>query len=332
MESIRVGVIGTGRMGINHCRIYATLRGVEFAGVCDLDPEVGIRAAERYDTRFYSEVDELLGCVDAVSIATPTPTHYELAIRCLERGIHVLVEKPLAENLRQAEDLVAATEANSVVFQVGHIERFNPAYRELKEILDDMTVLAIEFRRLSAFGGSNTDTDTIYDLMIHDADLVLNLMGQEPSKVTAHGLTALSGEIDHAIAQLRFDFGPLVVLTASRVTEHKIRMITVTTVDAYLETDLLNKSITIHRRTMGEFLNHNRAGVKYRQESIVERISIPIFEPLYLQLQSFIESITKGKPAPVSVVDGFQALRLVERIRNSLGEPLHSATELFPIL
>jgi virulence factor len=313
-------------MGKSHCRVYSSLPRADLVGVCDEDPDVGRKVALQYQVPFYSEVDQLLKYVDAVSVVTPTPTHFDLAMRCLEKGIHVLLEKPITETLEQAETLTNAAETLRVVVQVGHIERFNPTYIELKNVLEDMSVLVINFRRLSAYKGSNTDVDVILDLMIHDIDLARHLIGQEPVSVNAYGLTAFSGAVDHIVANLYFDAGPLLTVTASRITEQKVRCIEVMATEAYVEGDLLNKTISVHRRTIGEYLNLNHRGVKYRQESVIERIHVPIFEPLFLELQHFVDCVLEGKPSLVPARDGLQALRLANVIQNALREHLIDVT------
>lgn len=305
-------------MGERHCRVYANLRGAELIGVCDADPQVGARVARQYEIPFFSDLDELLAHVDAVSLVVPTPLHFDLAIHCLTMGKHVLIEKPIAETLEQAERLTLAAEESGLVVQIGHIERFNTAYMELKNVLESMTPLVINFRRLSAFVGSNTDVDVVLDLMIHDINLVLDLMGSEPTQITTHGLSVLSDTVDHAVANLSFASGPIVTLTASRITESKVRSIEVTAREAYLECDLLNKSVLAHRQTIGEYLNQNHRGIKYRQESIVERIQIPMFESLFLELQHFVDCILEGKPSLVSARDGLRALRLAEAIQHDV--------------
>jgi predicted dehydrogenase len=325
--NLRVGVIGTGMMGQRHCRVYSTLRRTQLVGVCDANLAAGHRIARQYDVTFYETLEDLLTNVDAVTLATPTPSHFELAMRCLAHGVHVLIEKPITETLEQAETLAKAAEASGLIVQIGHIERFNPTYIELKHVLEGMTLLAINLRRLSPFEGSNKDVDVVLDLMIHDIDLALDLMGQEPTSVAAYGLTAFSGAIDHATVQLGFDSGPLLTLTASRVTEQKIRSIDVTTLKAYVEGDLLNKSISVHRRTVGEYLSQNHQGIKYRQESIVERIYVPMLEPLLLELQSFVESILENKPSSIPAGDGLKTLRLATLIRNTIHERLAGVSE-----
>lgn len=318
MVPVKVGVIGTGRMGQRHCRVYANLRGAQLAGVCDSDAERGRSVAGQYDVPYFSQPEALLAHVDAVSVVTPTPSHFALARQCLGHGAHVLVEKPLAASLAEAEALTAEAERSGRVVMVGHIERFNAAYIELKHVLETMDLLAADFRRLSPLGGSNLDADVVQDLMVHDANLVLDLLGAEPAWVSAHGLDVFSGSIDHAVVQLGFTAGPVVTLTASRVTENKVRAIAATTRQAYVECDLLNKSVLLHRQTIGEYLANNHRGVKYRQESLVERIQVPIFEPMYLELQHFVECVSDGRPPLVSARDGLRALALAEAIRGQI--------------
>ncbi len=325
MRQVKVGVIGVGRMGQRHCRVYSFLRQAQLVGVCDSAPDSGRALAQEYGVSYYEDTEDLLKRVDAVSLATPTPSHFSLAMRCLEHGVHVLIEKPMTETLEQAETLTQIAEASGLVVQVGHIERFNPAYIELKHVLEDLTILAAHFRRLSPYVGSNTDVDVVLDLMTHDIDLALDLMGQEPLSVDAFGLTAFSGDVDHALACLSFESGPLLTLIASRTTEQKVRSVEVTALEAYVEADLLDKQVSIHRRTIGEYLNHNHRGVKYRQESLVERIYVPTLEPLFLELQHFVECILQRKQPDVSARDGLNALRLVltirDRIRANMSNP-----------
>ncbi|HRF47970.1 MAG TPA: Gfo/Idh/MocA family oxidoreductase [Anaerolineales bacterium] len=336
-QDIRVGVIGVGRMGQRHCRVFANLRHVDLVGVCDANPENGQRMAQQYGVACFAEIDRMLERVDAVSIAAPTPLHFDLAARCLAAGKHVLVEKPITETVAQAEQLTALAEASGLVCMVGHIERFNAAYIELKNVLETMTPLAINFRRLSAFAGSNVDVDVVLDLMIHDLNLVLDLTGAAPTRISAQGLNVLSNTIDHAVVNFRFETGPLISVTASRVTEHKVRSIEVTAREAYLDCDLLNKSICVCRETIGEYLNQNQRGVKYRQESVVERIQVPIVEPMFLELQHFVECVIERKPPLVSARDGLQALALADQVRRMIlddfaaGASSHKPVELLAI-
>jgi predicted dehydrogenase len=326
MEQLRVGVIGLGRMGQQHCRVYSGLRRAQLVGVCDSLPAAGQEMTRRYDVPFYAKVGDLLDRVDAVSVVTPTSSHYEIAMECVGRGTHMLLEKPFAQTVEQGEALLQAIQGSPTIVQVGHIERFNPAYTELKNVLEDRAILAIAMRRLSAYGGSNRDVDVIFDLMIHDIDLALDLTGRDPTSVSAFGISAHDGAVDHAVVYLGFDSGPLVTLTASRVTEEKIRSIEVTALDAYMEADLLNKSISVQRRTTAEYQAANQRGIKYHQESIVENIHVPSNEPLFSELQHFVDCVLDDKPSLVPAGDGLRALRLATAIRSAAHERLLGVT------
>lgn len=314
MEHLRTGVIGLGKMGQHHCRNYANQKDAQFVGVYDINPQVAREISERYEVPFFRRLDDLLDQVDAVSIATPSPTHFEIAMRCIERGIHMLIEKPVTDKVDDAEKLARFINVNDIIVQVGHIERFNPTYIELKKVLESRKVIAISFRRLSPYRVSNKDVDVVLDLMVHDLDLSVNLTGKDPAIINACGLTSFSNSLDHVVAQLFYDNGPLITLTASRVTEQKIRSVDVTSEDAFIEADLLNKSISIHRCSSGEFAVRNKNGVSYRQESIIERILVPNVEPLSLEIQHFLECVAKKSLPCVSIFDGLKALRLAQQI------------------
>ena len=322
MERLRLGVIGAGRMGRSHCRVYANLRRTELIGVHDQSLHSGQAVAEANQAEYFESLDGLLEVVDAVSIATPTPTHFDVAMHCIERGVHVLIEKPITQTLAQAQALVQAAQDSNLVVQVGHIERFNPAYRELKHVVDGTMMLAVDLRRLSPFRGSNTDVDVVLDLMIHDIDLALDLAGAIPISIAAQGITAHNGPIDYATAQLQFANGLFLTMTASRMTEQKVRMAEVTALDAYITADLLSKNVSVFRSTIGERTENKSRGEKYRQENIVERIHVPTSEPLYLELQDFVDCVMDEQAPQVTAQHGLDALRLAEDIRSAIAPTL----------
>jgi predicted dehydrogenase len=325
MERIRIGLIGAGRMGRNHARVYSTLRHADLIGVYDPIGEAAQNVAAPYEVIAYAELDPLLDAVDAVSIATPTPTHYALVVECLERGLDVFVEKPFTETWMQAEELAVLTQRTGRIVQVGHIERFNPTYGELKHVLENLSPLVVNFRRLSSYVGSNTDVDVVLDLMVHDLDLALDLAGADPVHIEADGFTAFSGAIDYATVNLKFARWPMLTLTASRITEQKVRSIDVTALEAYVEGDLLNKSIQVHYRTVGEYINHQHGGVKYRQESVVERIHVPIAEPLHAELEHFVTCVRTRQQPRVTAEHGLRTLRIAETIRTQIKERMLDA-------
>jgi len=319
MDPVRIGVIGTGRMGQSHCRVYSNLRHAKFVGICDVDADLGKDMARKHEVAFFRDVDALLENVDAVSVCTPTPDHFEIVKRCLDQNIHVMVEKPFTETLEQAEALKDAAAKSKVVVQVGHIEKYNPAFIELQKVLEGMDILAMNFNRLSPFQGSNVDVDVVLDLMIHDIGLVVDMFDMEPVSVDAHGFSVFTETIDHSMAIVKYEPAPLLSLTASRITEQKVRGISVTTKDAYIEADLLHKTIAVHRRTLGDYVNQKNS-VKYRQESLMERIVVPAVEPLFLELQDFVNCVSEHGTPQVTAMDGYRALRFVISLRDKILE------------
>lgn len=320
MDRIRTGVIGLGRMGKHHCRVHSNLREAELVGVFDINGKTTSELSQFYEVPGYDSLDHLLANVDAVSIATPTPTHFEIMQRCIEHHVHFLVEKPILDSIDHIESLINMVAGSGLVIQVGHIERFNPTFMELKHVVEHLKVFAINFRRLSPYRVSNKDVDVVLDLMVHDLDLCNDLTGLEPIAINAFGLNPFSDSLDHVVAQLMYSTGLVMTLTASRITEQKVRTVEVTAEDAYVEADFLNKSIYIHRCSTGEYSSNNNNGVKYQQDSMIQRIMVPSAEPLALEIKHFINCITNGSTPCVPISAGLQAFCLAERIRNQANE------------
>ena len=318
MNRVRIGLLGAGRMGRNHARVLSTLRYADLIGVYDPIAAAGNALAKQHGVASFAHLEEMLQQVDAVSIATPTPFHHHLALLCLEEGLDVFIEKPFTETVAQAEEVALAVARSGQILQVGHIERFNPAYRELKCVQDVMTPLAVNFQLLSTYAGSNIDVDVVLDLMVHDIDLALDLAGEPPSDVRAVGMSVFSDTIDYANVVLKFPKLPLVTLTASRITEQKVRAINISAVEAFLEADLMNKSVLAHHGTIGEYVPSSRTGGKYRQESVVERIHVPVAEPLYLELEDFLSCVQQRRTPLVTAKNGLETLRLVQQIREMI--------------
>jgi predicted dehydrogenase len=313
MKLVRIGVIGAGVMGERHCRVCANLPRVELVGVVDPNQERGRQVAEAYETTFFADHRALFSQVDAVTIAASTPLHHALATEFLEQGLHAMVEKPITETIEEAQQLVQTADERGLILQVGHIERFNPAFIELKHVTEGMRLIGINMRRLSPFDTSNTDVDVIRDLMIHDLDLAATLVESELEGIAAWGRSISTGTIDHAVANLSYKDGPIATLFASRVTEQKVRAIEIIADGAYVEADLLNKTVMVHRRTFPQYLdNHNIT--KYRQESIIERIHVPMFEPLMLELRHFVDCVRQNRRSDVPGHDGLRALELAEAV------------------
>ncbi|MFC3958309.1 Gfo/Idh/MocA family protein [Halovivax cerinus] len=303
----RAGVIGVGAMGENHVRVYSESRGVELAGIADLDTELANRVADEYGTTVRS-VEALLSTCDLVSVAVPTAAHYETVERCLEADVHVLVEKPLTTRMDRGRDLAALAEDRGLVLQVGHVERFNPAVETAASLVEDLDVIAVEAKRLGPpIDRTATDRVTL-DLMIHDVDVVQSLVGGDPT------VTAATGTADgqHATATLEYD-DVVATVTASRVSQRKVRRLTITAAECLVEIDYLDQSVLLYRDSFPEFVSGN-GGRRYRHESVIERPEVKNREPLRVELESFVSAVTTGIEPAVTAADGLRALETVREI------------------
>jgi predicted dehydrogenase len=307
-EPVAAGVIGVGSMGQHHARVYAELPGVELTGVADADPDRAAAVAARHGTRALS-IDALLETVAVVSIAVPTAHHHGIARKCIEQGVDVLVEKPFVADPEAGRALTALAAERGVVLQVGHIERFNPAVRAAREVLDGQEVIAVDARRLGAPREREIGDDAVMDLMIHDIDVLLSLVESEIDLVNAVGARG-NRYID---AQLRFANGVAASLTASRVTQKKIRELSITTEESLITVDYINQLVEVHRQSLPEYVEGN-GGVRYRHEEVVERPMVESGEELRTELAAFVESATAGTEPVVTGEDGVRALEVARWI------------------
>lgn len=327
---LRVGVIGVGTMGERHTRVLRSLPEVKLVGIYDANPARAAQVADRYGTAPMPSIEALLSEAEAVTIASPTPLHFEHVKQCLLAGKHVLVEKAITERLEQAEELDALATAQGLLLQVGHIERYNPVYTALRRLLAGYAhaPIALTFRRLSSYASSNRTVDVVLDLMVHDIDLALDMCrGLEIHSMSAIGRIVLSRDIDHAQAQFSARGGPLCTFMTSRVTEQKVRSIEVTTPTEFVVADLLRKEISIFKNTQASYRTQE-GGVTYQQHSLIEQVQLPATEPLLLEMQDFVHCIRRKSTPTVSAHDAIAALRtvaaLTAQIRRGLGD--HGST------
>jgi virulence factor len=320
-EPLRVGVIGAGNMGAHHIRTYGMLGGLcELHGIHDRDPDRCAAVARQFDTRPFAHVDELLEQVHAVSICTPSALHVEHALLALRAGVDVLIEKPVALSVGQAAELTGTLGdcPRDPVVQVGHIEHFNPAVREVAKLLEGEPMVALELQRLSPFDGRITDADVVQDLMLHDIHVLLSLAGSRKlCAIHAVGRTVRSRELaDYAVATLTFEDGLIGTLVASRVTEEKIRRLSATTEQSHITVDYLRRTVERCRST---HLGLDGGGSRtYRQESLVERVFVPIEEPLVAQLRSFLHCVREREAPEVDLQTGIRCLSVVQAIRDAI--------------
>ncbi|WP_017306543.1 Gfo/Idh/MocA family protein [Spirulina subsalsa] len=314
LQPIRIGVIGVGNMGQHHTRVLSLMKDVELVGVSDINVERGLDTASKHRVRFFEDYHDLLPYVDAVCIAVPTRLHHQVGMNCLEAGVHVLIEKPIAASIAEAESLVnAAAEANCIL-QVGHIERFNPAFQELSKVLKTEELLAIEAHRMSPYSDRANDVSVVLDLMIHDIDLLLELADSPVIRATASGnRTADSGYLDYVTATLNFANGMVATLTASKVTHRKIRRIAAHCKNSLTEADFLNHEILIHRQTTANCMT-DYGQVLYRQDGLIEKVYTSNIEPLHAELEHFVHCVRGGDQPSVGGEQALKALRLASSI------------------
>jgi predicted dehydrogenase len=311
---VKVGVIGVGHYGRNHARVYADLAETELAGVADIDEETARSVADQFGTQPYTDYREMLGEVSAVSVAVPTSMHHSVSADCLRAGVHVMVEKPIAARASEADDLVDLADGCGLVLQVGHVERFNGAIRKLHEVVD--RPLFIEAHRLSTYPDRNVDVDVVLDLMIHEIDIVLSLVGSPVTSVDAVGVPVLSDSEDIANARVKFESGCVANLTASRVSVTKMRKIRVFSTDAYVSLNYDDQRLSVYRRKPGE-----PAPGESRMTLVnVQDVPVDRGEPLKLELESFLHCVRTGEQPVVSGRDGRAALALAQEIADSVRE------------
>jgi len=310
---LRVGVIGTGALGFHHARLLRGLADTEFAGIFDTNPTRAAQVAKELGVAAHPSLDALLAGVDAVSVAVPTSVHTEVGLAVLERGIAALIEKPLSDSVAGAERLVAAAAKANVVLQVGHVERFNRAVRAALPYLDRPKFLQCE--RLAPFQPRGTDVAVVLDLMIHDLDLILELVGAEVREVRASGVPVLTPHVDIANARVEFTNGAVALVTASRISRERTRKLRIFQPSGYFSLDLAQGGGHYYRLKPGW---QKQGAVKI--EEIVEHVKLdaPEAEPLRLELESFLTAVRGEAPVVVSGAAGAQALALAWRVAEAI--------------
>ncbi len=312
-----VGVIGVGALGQHHARHLAGMDEVRLVGVCDVDGRRAAQIAAELGTAAFREIDDLLAKVEAVTIAVPTPAHAEVGLRALELGVPVLMEKPLAATLAEADRLISAANGQQVQLQVGHIERYNRALRAAEPYLDGPRY--IESLRLAPFQSRGTDVAVVLDLMIHDLDLVLHLTGGSTAiEVRASGITILSSHLDLANARVEFANGAVALATASRVSRERTRRLRLFQPNGYLSLDLASGR--------GEFMRVRpgwQPGTGRELADVVERIVLeaPEADALALELQSFVHAVRGQREVVVRGEEGRAALALALRVADAVRTP-----------
>jgi predicted dehydrogenase len=325
MAKLRVGVVGVGPMGQGHVKHYKTIPGCDLVAVSDMDPARRADAAVKSGATAFANAFDMIGRVDAISLATPTVTHLDLALRFIDAGVHVLCEKPMASTSREAEEMVAAAKRKGVVLQVGHIERFNPAFKAAKAVVHDPRYIIAD--RLSPYSFRSRDIGVVHDLMVHDLDIILEFVDDDVASLEAIGIPVLSQTEDMCDARLRLRNGALADVRASRVSMKKMRKVRLFQSDGYVTIDYGANTMSIFRKseayksgkidplTIDPKELEDPFKFVFGQLLEVEEHSLTSTDALRDQLTSFLEAC-RGEHAPVVTgEDGLRAVRLADRIQ-----------------
>jgi len=307
-KAIRVAVVGCGEFGRNHARVYGEMESANLVGVFDTDAPRAEKFAAEFETRAFRSLGELQGAVDAASVAVPTTAHAEVGCEVMEQGIDVLVEKPMAATLDEADELVECAQRNSRILQVGHVERFNPAVLAVEKILN--RPLFFEVHRLGVFSPRSLDVDVIYDLMIHDLDILLALVGEPVTEVKAVGIPVLTDKVDIAHARLEFEGGAVANVTASRVSTERVRKVRFFQQHEYISLDYARRDALRVRV--------NKPGPE--PDFGFEKLDAPAVEPLRAELEAFLEAVRTRKAPKTDGVSGRASLELAVRVMESIQE------------
>jgi predicted dehydrogenase len=329
MTRVRTGVIGAGGLGQHHIRILRDMQGPDFAGFFETRPDRAAHVSAELGVRAFDTLDALLDEVDAVTIVVPTPGHHDVATKVLERGIHALIEKPIAASLEQADAMLALATRYGALVQTGHVERFNRAIRAALPYVN--TPLFIESNRLATFNPRGADVAVVLDLMIHDIDLVHTLVRSKASSVVAVGIPVITPFVDMANARLAFDSGAVANITASRMSRDRMRKVRIFQRSGYLSLDLAAGT--------GEFLRLREdvnlaelATAPIALEQVVERIPLEAEEgePLRLEFESFLAAVRGDAPIAVTGEEGREALSVALQIEHDIKQSLRSLAPAKP--
>ena len=324
MDPLNVGVIGVGHLGSLHTKMYAQISSVNLVGVYDVDSQRAVKLAAEFGIKVFPTLDELLSQVEAVSIATSTQSHYDVAMQVINRGAHLLIEKPITATIEQAKALTERAEAKGLKLQVGHIERFNPAILALEPY--NITPLFIESHRLAQFNPRGSDVAVVLDLMIHDIDLILSLVKSKVMRIDANGIAVISDTPDIANARLQFENGCVANVTASRISQNKMRKMRLFQRDAYISIDFAQGLAEVFRLVDEQTPNVKSTMMlgkidqgQHKRIIVYEQPEVQEVNALKYELERFVESVQKNIETPVNGRDGLHALEVAQEILQKIG-------------
>jgi predicted dehydrogenase len=311
----KIAVIGVGKMGEYHVGVLSEMREADLVGIVDVNEARARALGEKYEVPWYTDPKELYSKADLVVIAVPTDLHYPIASEFLNAGINVLLEKPCANNLKHARELFKIAESRNLILQIGHVERFNAAVQEMHKIVTEP--IYIESKRMSPFPQRIQGDGVVLDIMIHDIDIVLNLVQSRVVKLNVMGTSVFSDKDDVVNAQFVFENGCIGSIVASRASQNKIRTLSVTQKDSYVILDYTDQEIYVHRQASSDY-QLTKGSLRYKQESLIERIFVHKENPLKQELKHFIDCVQNGIPRKVAVDNELYSLEIALDILSQL--------------
>ncbi|MBV6479346.1 MAG: Inositol 2-dehydrogenase/D-chiro-inositol 3-dehydrogenase [Ignavibacteria bacterium] len=329
MKKIKAGIFGLGHLGKTHLKLVKELcnerSDIELIGIFDTDESKNKNISDELGLKINKKAEELTDKINTAIIVTPTSTHYELATMMISKSINTFIEKPVTETTTQAEELLKSAVDKKIKIQIGHIERFNPAILALDSI--DLKPMFIETHRLAQFNPRGTDVSVIQDLMIHDIDIILNLVKSKVSKIDASGVPVITDKIDIANARIKFDNGCVANITASRISQNKMRKMRMFQKSAYISVDFLQNSSEVFRLSDGETLNLNGSNAfalaefmqgEKKLKILYEKPEVKEVNSMKYELNKFFNAITDDTEPVVTLGDGLQALEVANEIINEI--------------
>ena len=321
---LKVGVIGAGHLGKFHLNNWKETEGVQLVGFCDTDDANAGVVSEKYNLPRYTDIEKLIDDCDAVDVVTPTLYHYSICEAAIKKGRHVFVEKPLAHTMEEARNLVKLAREANIKFQVGHVERFNPAFLALQDYA--LQPMFIEVHRLAQFNPRGTDVSVILDLMIHDIDIILSLVKSNVNHISANGVAVMSDTPDIANVRIEFDNGCVANLTSSRISMKKMRKMRLFQKDAYIGIDFLEKKAEIIKlNTPGDkdVFTFDIETNNGKKTIAIASPNVPEVNAIKMELEAFRDAIVNNTDTPVTIVDGFRAMDVAHQILEKINKAHH---------
>ena len=318
---IKIGVFGAGHLGKIHLKLINESKMYDLIGFYDVNPDISKKIEKEFGYKYFNDSNLLIESSDAIAIITPTQFHYEIAMKCIDENKHIFIEKPIARTVEEAEEIVKFSKEKKIIGQVGHVERYNPAYNSIKNKIGNP--MFIESHRLSEFNPRGTDVSVVLDLMIHDIDIILSLVSSEVKNISSSGVSVISNSPDIANARIEFHNGAVANLTASRISLKNMRKLRFFQKETYISVDLYNKKVEVVKmidppNKLDEFALTIENAEGKKKQILFETPKIVNYNAIQIELENFANSINNGKKAVVSLEDATKALKVAYSIISSM--------------